>query len=89
MKEHVCTKECERTVVCTICGRRKPPIGRDVAAAAHGSYCEHECEGHNIEPFAGHLWPGKLSRLADEQAEMDQRADYEYQQAEFERGTVI
>lgn len=57
-----CTEECERVVECTTCKRRKPPIGRDVAAEMSASYCEHECPGHDQEPHGGHLWPGELAR---------------------------
>jgi len=61
-----CTEECERVVNCTVCTRRKPPIGRDVPAYIGGSYCEHECPGHNDEPRGGHLWPGEIARSRDE-----------------------
>lgn len=57
-----CTEKCEADATCTVCGRRKPPIGRDVPAEASGGYCEHECPGHNEEPRPGHLWPGELAR---------------------------
>lgn len=57
-----CTEACERVVSCQVCGRRKPPIGRDVAAETAGGYCEHECTGHDQEPLGGHLWPGELAR---------------------------
>lgn len=57
-----CTEKCEDVVTCTVCTRRKPPIGRDVAAELASSYCEHECPGHNKAPRGGHLWPGELAR---------------------------
>lgn len=58
-----CTIECEQVVRCLVCGRRKPPIGRDVPDAMYGSYCEHECEGHRQAPLGGHLWPGELAQM--------------------------
>lgn len=57
-----CTEKCEIVVACTVCRRRKPPIGRDVPAEMTGSYCEHECPGHDQAPRGGHLWPGELER---------------------------
>lgn len=57
-----CTEKCENVVICTVCKRRKPPIGRDVPAAMSGSYCERECLGFHKEPRSGHLWPGELER---------------------------
>jgi len=57
-----CTEACERVVTCVVCRRRKPPIGRDVPTEMSGSYCEHECQGHNQAPRGGHLWSGELAR---------------------------
>lgn len=62
-----CTIDCERVVDCTVCKRRKPPIGRDVGIYAASSYCEHECPGHDEEPRGGHLFPGELARIREEQ----------------------
>ena len=62
-----CTEKCEHVVTCAMCKRRKPPIGRDVAAEMSGSYCEHECPGHAQEPRGGHLWPGELARSREKQ----------------------
>ena len=64
----LCTAACERQVQCAVCGRTKPPVGRDVAAA-DGGYCEHECPGRHREPIGGHLWPGELARVRAEAAE--------------------
>jgi hypothetical protein len=61
-----CTVDCEAMPECTTCRRQKPPRGRDVALACGGTYCEHECPGHNEPPHAGHLWPGELGRLREE-----------------------
>jgi len=58
-----CTKECERVATCTICHRTKPPIGRDVAAAAAGGFCQHECPGYRLGEQSGHLWPGELHEV--------------------------
>ncbi len=63
----VCTTKCERVVTCTMCHRRKPPTGRDVASAQAGSFCEHKCPGHNEEPSPGHLWPGELASYDSEE----------------------
>lgn len=60
-----CTEDCDRIVHCAVCKRQKPPIGRSVATAASGGYCEHECPGHNEEPRGGHLWPGELRRAKE------------------------
>lgn len=66
-----CTIECERRVTCTVCGRTKPPIGRSVPAETASGYCEHECSGHDKEPIGGHLWPGELASMDEEDAEDD------------------
>lgn len=65
-----CTIECEREVECTVCHQRKPPRGRDVSPYTASSYCEHECPGHNEEPRAGHLWPGELRRIREDEDEV-------------------
>lgn len=52
-----CTEKCARMPECALCGRRKAPIGRDVAAAMGGSYCNDPCSGYRQEPHPGHLWP--------------------------------
>ena len=57
-----CTELCERMPACSTCHRSKVPHGRDVAAAAHGSYCDSDCPGYRDEPTSGHLWPGELDR---------------------------
>ncbi len=55
---HDCTKYCEATQECTVCGQRKKPVGRD---APPGLYlCSYECEGYMQVPFPGHLWPGEF-----------------------------
>jgi len=47
-------------VDCTVCGRRKPPIGRSVPMDTAGGYCDtHDCPGWQQEPRSGSLWPGE------------------------------
>ena len=62
-----CTEACEAQPTCTVCQRPKMPRGRSVPMEMW--HCEHECPGHDIEPRAGHLWPGELRRWREEQAE--------------------
>ena len=62
----ICTIECEAAPVCTVCNRKKSPVGRDVASAMSGSYCEHKCSGYGKAPFPGHLWPGELARSVED-----------------------
>ena len=61
-----CTVECERMPECAVCHRRKHPRGRDPGLAAASGYCAHECPGHNEEPQPGHLWPGELAQMDEE-----------------------
>lgn len=44
---------------CSTCGLPKAPVGRSVAAAAAGGYCDYECPGYRLEPVSGALWPGE------------------------------
>lgn len=46
---------------CTVCSRAKKPRGRDAGAAAASGYCDRDCEGYELPPLAGHLWPGELA----------------------------
>ena len=46
-------------VICTVCGLRKKPIGRDAAVAAAGSLCDYDCPGYNLPPYPSDLWPGE------------------------------
>lgn len=46
-------------VDCTVCGRRKKPVGRSAPMAAYGSLCESECPGYYEDPKPGELWPGE------------------------------
>ena len=58
MSEH--GPDCYAMPICLVCHRPKPPLGRDVASAAAGGYCEYECPGNREEPRPGHLWPGEF-----------------------------
>lgn len=51
-----CQEKCRTPVYCTICGRRKKPRGRD---SMDNGLCDHECEGYDKPPRAGHLWPSE------------------------------
>jgi hypothetical protein len=57
-----CTAKCEAEATCTVCKRRKPPVGRDTGVYAASNYCEHECPGNRLPPHPGHLLPGELAR---------------------------
>ena len=55
-----CSPECWAMPTCTTCGLRKAPRGRSIPLPAAGSYCTwHDCEGYNLDPQPGHLWPGE------------------------------
>ncbi len=59
-----CTPEkCEATQICLVCGRRKAPIGRDVAPERAGDLCGDSCDGYRQIPFPGHLWPGECKDM--------------------------
>lgn len=61
-----CVESCRTPVKCSTCGRTKAPRGRDVAAAAGGSYCTiHDCDDYMKEPTAGHLWPNEELEVSD------------------------
>ena len=49
-----------RSVKCETCDKYKAPIGRSVAIAMAGSYCDDECTGYRDEPHPGWLFPGEL-----------------------------
>ncbi len=54
-----CTEACRAMPDCTVCGRRKAPVGRSVPLECGGSYCDWECDGYRKDPKPGHLWPGE------------------------------
>lgn len=60
-----CTVACEATEICTECGRRKKPSGRD---SRDNGLCDDDCVGYRRSPYPGHLWPGEI---ADMDAEPD------------------
>jgi len=62
-----CTIDCERAPDCTTCRKRKHPIGRDPGAAAASGYCGNDCAGYHMAPTVGHLWPGELKRIRQEE----------------------
>ena len=60
-----CSKQCERIVYCVVCFARKCPAGRD--PGLHGSFCDHDCSGYRLDPQPGHLWPGELERIREQE----------------------
>lgn len=54
-----CTEACWAMPICTVCGKRKKPHGRDAGLAAANSYCDWTCEGYDQDPKSGHYWPGE------------------------------
>ena len=45
------------SVECTTCRRRKKPRGRSAPLAMANSLCDRDCEGYDVEPLPGNLWP--------------------------------
>lgn len=45
-----------KLVRCVVCGRFKKPVGRDYLG---DGFCQHECEGYQLDPWPGTLWPGE------------------------------
>ncbi len=48
-------------VKCTECGRGKVPHGRSAPDALFGHLCDSGCNGYNLEPLPGCLWPNETS----------------------------
>ena len=46
-------------VECVVCGKSKRPHGRSVPMEMERSLCSPECDGYNLDPQAGCLWPGE------------------------------
>ena len=44
-------------VNCTVCGRRKKPVGRSAPIEMANSLCDSDCRGYWEEPIPGDLWP--------------------------------
>lgn len=53
----ICTVQCVADQECTVCHRRKAPVGRSVPAECGGGYCTGDCHGYYADPKPGHLWP--------------------------------
>lgn len=50
----------ETQPICSVCGRRKAPCGRDVPSASGACYCHAmNCEGYNTPPYASAYWIGE------------------------------
>ena len=55
-----------REVKCTVCGKKKKPVGRSAPVALCGYYCEdnildpeNSCPGYRQDPQAGWLFHGE------------------------------
>jgi len=60
MSETKCDPEREGvSVECSVCHRRKKPVGRSAPLAMANSLCDRECDGYDQEPLPGTLWPGE------------------------------
>jgi hypothetical protein len=46
-------------VECTVCGKRKKPVGRAAALEMANGLCDQDCPGYYKEPVPGSLWPGE------------------------------
>lgn len=49
-----------KSVECTVCCRRKQPIGR--SAPPYSYLCDSDCLGHRQDPWPGWLWPGETQK---------------------------
>jgi hypothetical protein len=47
-----------------VCGRLKKPLGRD---SRDNGLCDCDCEGYRQPPEPGHLWPGELARIREQE----------------------
>lgn len=63
-----CTIDCERRVNCVICNQTKGPRGRSIAPEMANSYCGWDCPGYTQEPSPGHLWPGELAQIRENES---------------------
>lgn len=65
-----CTaEECEAMPTCAVCSLRKKPRGRSAGLEAASSYCDPGCRGYAQDPEPGHLWPGELARIREDEEE--------------------
>jgi len=46
-------------VDCTVCHRRKKPVGRSAPMEMANSICDSDCSGYYEEPKPRDLWPGE------------------------------
>ena len=60
-----CTENCERRVRCADCGMTKSPLGRD--PGMDNGLCGVDCPGYYKVPTPGHLWPGELRRIREDE----------------------
>lgn len=49
-------------VNCTVCRKRKAPIGRRVPLEMSNGMCSRDCPGYDQRPYPGDLWPGETRR---------------------------
>jgi hypothetical protein len=56
------------TLTCTVCHRRKRPVGRSVPLEMEQHLCgglgpdyREECPGYRMDPHPSSLWPGEES----------------------------
>ena len=69
-----CTEECSKPATCTVCKRRKSPLGRSMPAEMWGNMCDDECSGYRLGASPPHLWPGELARIRQDEAEAAEQA---------------
>jgi len=48
-----------KAVECTVCHRRKKPIGRSAPLEMANSLCDGDCKGYWQDPQPGQLWVGE------------------------------
>lgn len=46
-------------IQCTICYKRKSPVGRAAPLEIVSGLCDSECFGYREYPYPGCLWPGE------------------------------
>ena len=62
-------------VICSVCERPKPPIGRSVSIYTFESYCDpSRCSGYGLEPRPSEYWPGERDEHGDYFKEIRERA---------------
>jgi len=48
-----------RAVECSVCGKRKKPVGRAAPLEMGSALCDDDCDGYRALPAPGDLWPGE------------------------------